>query len=386
MRQSYQQSQIFFLLVSFVLIIISIFTDGYPLYSFMTSPVGSLDDLRNPLVYAPEIFESNIGVGFTPIQVIIYEFLRKFDIYFVFVITSFLSLLFLLYSSNKYNLKNTVKYSVFLLYPTIFCLSRGNNDIWLIGFIFLFCYYAIKKKQILSAINLGIITSIDPVFTIYSILFFSKKSLRFWSVFISLNLVLYIIPIIVYKANPISELINIVGQYLLYNRGMVSGDGGLLFGNSFIGLIKIVTIFLFSSNTILLQLGLIQILPALACILLIAYFSHFIDISKETVKYLYLILTCTMILFLSAAPDYKLIFIYPALLLIIEQNRKEDFFLFILINIILMPKYFFWFTFDYNPTGFTFNSIINPVLLILVTIISFKKLTMLESVKNESHI
>jgi hypothetical protein len=347
----------------------------------MTSPVGSLDDLRNPIAYAPEIFENNIGVGFTPIQVVIYEFLRKFDLYFSFGLTSILSLILLYYSIKKYNFKSRVKYSIILLYPTIFCLSRGNNDIWLIGFIVLFCYFAIKQKLILSAVSLGIITSIDPVFTIYSILFFSKKSIKFWTVFISLNLVLYIFPIFAYKANPISEATNIVEQYLLYNKGMVSGDGGLLFGNSFIGLVKIVTIFLFGLNPILIQLGLIQILLALVCILLIAYYSFFIVINKDTVMYIYLVLTCTMILFLSAAPDYKLIFFYPALILLIEQSKKDDFFLFLLINIILIPKYFLWFTFDYNPTGFTINSIINPILLILVMIISFKKLTMSYSFK-----
>ena len=381
MAQSYYKSQIFFLIISFLFIFISIFSVGYPLYSFMTSPVGSLDDLRNPLAYAPEIFESNIGVGFTPIQVIIYEFLRQFNFFFIFGITSFLSLFFLFYVIKKHNFENNLKFIVIFLYPTIFCLARGNNDIWLIGFIFLFCYFVINKKQILSAINLGIITSIDPVFTLFSILFFSKKSSKFWTVFISLNLILYIFPIILYKADPLSAIVNIVEQYLLYNRGMVSGDGGLLFGNSFVGIVKIVTIFLFEVNPILLQIELIQILPAVICILLISYFSFFIEINKETVKYLYLVLACTMILFLSAAPDYKLIFIYPALLLIIEQNKKEDFSLFLFINIILLPKYFFWFTFDFNPTGFTLNSIINPILLILVIVIAFKKLTTIRSFK-----
>ena len=381
MAQSYYKSQIFFLIISFLFIFISIFSVGYPLYSFMTSPVGSLDDLRNPLAYAPEIFESNIGVGFTPIQVIIYEFLRQFNFFFIFGITSFLSLFFLFYAIKKHNFENNLKFIVIFLYPTIFCLARGNNDIWLIGFIFLFCYFVINKKQILSAINLGIITSIDPVFTLFSILFFSKKSSKFWTVFISLNLILYIFPIILYKADPLSAIVNIVEQYLLYNRGMVSGDGGLLFGNSFVGIVKIVTIFLFEVNPILLQIELIQILPAVICILLISYFSFFIEINKETVKYLYLVLACTMILFLSAAPDYKLIFIYPALLLIIEQNKKEDFSLFLFINIILLPKYFFWFTFDFNPTGFTLNSIINPILLILVIVIAFKKLTTIRSFK-----
>ena len=340
----------------------------------MTSPVGSLDDLRNPLVFAPEIFENNIGVGFTPIQVIIYEILRKFNFYQIYILTSLLSLTFIYLSIKKISSNKIISVCLLLNYPIIFCLARANNDIWLLGLLTYYLYFTLRKKQIYAAFSLGVITSIDPIFLLYSIIFLSTRCKKFWVYYIPVNLILYTLPILIFNANPVDQMINIVKQYLEYNQGMVSGDGGLLFGNSFLGLIKIMIILLFDTNHILKYMTIFQSLLIIISLIIIVYFRLTTKMNKDSSQYLFILVTCVMILFYSAAPDYKLIFLVPSLALLVKNSKKEEVLLFIIINIVLLPKYFVWFRFDFNPTGFAINSILNPILLLIIISFSLKKL------------
>lgn len=367
--EKYFRLSLFSIFLTLLLMGISIFDIGYPIISFMVSPIGSLDDFRNPLIYAPKLFNDNIGVGFTPIQVVIYEFLNNFSFKQSYIFSTILSLVVLAIAIKKFAKKYRFIYIVLFSYPILFCLSRGNNDIWLIGPLLIYYSNLIEKKYKISAVILSLVTSVDPLFSIYSIFLMQRRKIKYWIIYAVFSLAFYAFPVLIYGKNPIIEILSIFKQYLDYNSGMIVGNGGLLFGNSFVGFIKSILLITNITSTSISIIANIQNIVLIILFPILVFLFPKLNNENKSMKYIYMMITSIMVLYFSASPDYKLIFFIPSLLQIILDGQKEDMKFFILIQFLFIPKHFIWFTYELNPTGFTLNSLINPAILIILVII-----------------
>ena len=154
----------------------------------MSSPVGRFDDYRNPLIYAPKLFESHIGVGFTPIQVLIYQVLSQFPFYLGLFLSSIIPMITIILGISKKIRLNSLPGLLIGLYPVIFCLARGNNDLWVLALLFWFYKSLQANNQKFAAIMLALAVAIDPLMSLFGILLLTKNSIKFWMYFFSAEL------------------------------------------------------------------------------------------------------------------------------------------------------------------------------------------------------
>ncbi len=352
------------------LLILSNLGVGYPLFDFMSSPVGRFDDYRNPLIYAPKLFESHIGVGFTPIQVLIYQILSHFPFYMGLFLSSAVPIIAISYGVFKQPRWGALPALLIGLFPIIFCLARGNNDLWVLALLFWFYRYLQVGNQKYAGIVLALAVAIDPLMAFFGVLCLKRNYIKFWSYFIFTELASFAIPCILNSANPLYEFKNLVMQYSTYREGMVTGDAGLLFSNSLSGMFKgfyyassnlpITSVYLNSVLMISNALGLLLLIH----IVLRLSFQKSIPISASFVG-----IASFLVLFGSASPDYKLIYFLVPLLCDWKQLIGKRIILGVMFALLFLPKHFVWYQFDFNPVGFTLNSILNPILIIIITLL-----------------
>jgi hypothetical protein len=351
------------------LITISKFGVGYPLFDFMTSPRGRFDDYINPLNHAPRFFDypDQVG-GLTPFQVPIYIMLDKLPFYFGLILQIILPIfsIYLLLRNENFSL---IQIFSFGLYPFAFCLSRGNNDLWVLPLV-TFYFLSIKKfNQKSAGITLAFMVAIDPLLLLLSAFYLRMKCFTFWKYFAALSVSLFSLPCLAIGRNPLTVFNQLMQQFSTYSKGMISGDSGLLFGNSLSGLLKgfwyIANQELMSPQVLRAILVTSQVV-SFALFLIIIYsacsFQHSRALALDS---FYFCLISFLILFASAGPDYKFIFFLVPYLVNWKEysSTKVNFFLFLAL---FLPKHFVWFTFQFNPVGFTINSIMNPVILLTI--------------------
>ena len=342
---------------------------AYPLFDFMTSPRGRFDDYINPLNHAPKFFDypDQVG-GLTPFQVPIYIFLGKMPFYFSLIFQMVLPILsiYLLLRNAKVSV---VQIFFFGIYPFTFCISRGNNDLWILPLI-IFYFLSIKKcNQKSAGVTLAFVVAIDPLLLLLSAFYLRIKCFTFWKYFAPLSVSLFSLPCFAYGYNPLTVFKKMLEQFSTYSKGMISGDSGMLFGNSLSGLLKgswyIANQELLSPQFVRTLLFASQVF-SLALLLIIVYCAFRFQHSRAlTLDSYYFCLISFLILCTSAGPDYKFIFFLVPYFVNWKgcSSAKVNFFL---ILALFLPKHFVWFTFSFNPVGFTLNSIVNPIILLTI--------------------
>ena len=336
----------------------------------MSSPVGRFDDYRNPLIYAPKLFESHIGVGFTPIQVLIYQVLSQFPFYLGLFLSSIIPMITIILGISKKIRLNSLPGLLIGLYPVIFCLARGNNDLWVLALLFWFYKSLQANNQKFAAIMLALAVAIDPLMSLFGILLLTKNSIKFWMYFFSAELAFFVVPCVLNSANPIFEFKNLLGQYSTYREGMVNGDAGLLFSNSLSGMFK--GIYYLNTNLPITSgwLNSFSLASNVLGILLLLFIILRVVFRKSVpISVNFLSIAAFLVLFGSASPDYKLIYFLIPLLYSWNELMRNRVILYTLLALLFLPKHFIWYQFDFNPVGFTLNSLTNPLLIVFVVVV-----------------
>ena len=154
---------------------------------------------------------------------------------------------------------------------------------------------------------------------------------------------------------------------------MVIHDGGLLAGNSLFGLLKTIYYFIFFRDSVdnefvaqtFQSSFLFNFYFYIACILGL-YLTYLIFREKD-LKVQLVLLSCMIILLPYVSALYKFVlFLFNVLVILADSrnsNRRLNYIALILI-LINIPKNYIWFTFPFNPTGVTLESLVNPILII----------------------
>jgi hypothetical protein len=361
---------------------------GYQIWSYLTSGEGSFDDFYG------DRFEQLGGYNhwrdgtLPPVAIIIgklFYFIPEESALVVFVLLNvFLATLLIVILSNKQE-TNELLTITFFSYPFLFALFRGNNDIYLLSFLLAIYLLYKRGETVLSAILLGVLGALEPLMFLFSPLYFvhSRQKIKFLIIYLITYALSWYSPAF-HGERDISNYFRIARKHSGdYFDWMVIHDGGLLAGNSLFGLLKTIYYFIFFRDSVdnefvaqtFQSSFLFNFYFYIACILGL-YLTYLIFREKD-LKVQLVLLSCMIILLPYVSALYKFVlFLFNVLVILADSrnsNRRLNYIALILI-LINIPKNYIWFTFPFNPTGVTLESLVNPILIIyLIFYIHFTK-------------
>ena len=266
-------------------------------------------------------------------------------------------------------------------FPLFFAIFRGNNDLYLVSFLLLIMFLFLKKSFLFSSVLLGILSGLEPLMILFIIVFFRhNKKLTFVISTLSTSILVWISPLFFGERNIQSYFTLLKNAQNVYSDAMIVGNGGQLFNESIFGFIKFVFQKFFTSpttdpievNNLMISSGIIRLYLILA-IIFFAISIYFIF--KETNIIFNFLNMCVLLIILPyVSASYKLLLLTVALIFIINyldlRNSRERF-IFFMILIILIPKHYIWLKLEFDPVGITLQSLINPLLMIILLLYNF---------------
>jgi hypothetical protein len=132
------------------------------------------------------------------------------------------------------------EFHLFLLlsYPTLFAVSRGNNDLYLIPIVLLWALLMQQERFGLVASTAAFAFALEPVMlSLVIISFFSAKRVTVvW--FAGSSIAFWLSPVFFGERNLQEYFFQFLNLLEVYRQNYIIGDGGLLFSNSLWGLFK----------------------------------------------------------------------------------------------------------------------------------------------------
>jgi hypothetical protein len=364
------------------------FSIGYPVWSHLLSNDGSFDDFYGDRFeslgdYCIYLFCEQYAVTNPPIASLIGKF-------FYFIPTESALVIFILINTfgsvliiNHFVKTNHEISVVFFLtsFPLFFAIFRGNNDLYLVSFLLLIMFLFLKKSFLFSSVLLGILSGLEPLMILFIIVFFRhNKKLTFVISTLSTSILVWISPLFFGERNIQSYFTLLKNAQNVYSDAMIVGNGGQLFNESIFGFIKFVFQKFFTSptsdpievNNLMISSGIIRLYLIMA-IIFFAISIYFIF--KETNIIFNFLNMCVLLIILPyVSASYKLLLLTVALIFIINyfdlRNSRERF-IFFMILIILIPKHYTWLKLEFDPVGITLQSLINPMLMIILLLYNF---------------
>lgn len=307
-----------------------------------------------------------------------FAFIKNKLLAFFIYISGFVAYLITM-NTKMFSCKNLTKLENFqnifiitaLSYPVLYCLDKGNFDMYL--FVLLgFWTFAFQKGQYkLSAVLLALINAMKP-FTVYFLLFYlMKKRYKELALSILLTAVLIIGGFLIIPDNLKNELTIFFKCIELYKKIYTHQTlVGMGFVSSLYFPLKI--LFLHFSASVK-NVGIFNFIYDIFCQLITIITLVFVWREKTFWKQLTLLI-CNFLLLPYCTYDYKFIFLYIPIWLFInqEEKTKSDIFYLILFAFLLIPKNII-IDFPYIHNGeqnwLSFSAIINPIIMILLSLL-----------------
>jgi hypothetical protein len=261
----------------------------------------------------------------------------------------------------------TVTIIVFCSFPVLFCLDRGNIELWLFIFAagFLICYQ--KNRTVPAALFLAMTISMKLYPGVFVILLLADKRWRMLQWTILFCIILTFVPLFFFHGGFLANFLFVAKGFKPYlDFHLLFGDNNfVLRGVSFLDALKPIFISLnwMHSIPVSLFIAVYFVIVMMMFGLIIAYI---ILIEKEFWKKVAL-LTIVMLLFPHISADYRLIHV----LLIIfvfsgtERHDRHGWIFAIILGLLLVPKNYWIIPGITSDAGdISVSNLINPALLV----------------------
>ena len=220
----------------------------YPFNTFLFRPDDRFMDFFS-MISATEHYSPYIegkGCYFPFCYVIIYLFtLLNKHISFIFFLLIFTISFFYICVKHldSHDLAETLKNSaifVFLTYPFLQSIDRGNFEVFVFLFLSFFIYFYMKEKYFIAVLFLSFAVAMKAFPGVFFILLLSDK--RYKKLLCSLFLILFLtfIPLVTFKGGFLNNLNTMFQNQRSYNNKYAMSNEGLYFGHSLAGMIKII--------------------------------------------------------------------------------------------------------------------------------------------------
>lgn len=272
--------------------------------------------------------------------------------------------------SNSRENKNSFLFVLLILlieYPTLFCLDRGNLDLFLSGIIALALSFYLSNKYALFGLFIAIASAFKGFPLLFLILLLKDK--RFYTIFytIGLFILLNIFALTLYKGGIFVNFASFLNFQSQFKELYLIGNGSLHFFSDFYNFGKLLIIGLKYESQIANYYKYYFIFIT-ALLLFASYCILFRIKDKKEASGLCIIMS---IVYPSAINDYKLTILYT-LLIILLTDKRSNLMLIVLLACIFSPKNYFIIHGLINS-----NVLINPILLFFLIyfyISNYKKL------------
>jgi hypothetical protein len=345
------------------------FDSGYPLINFMIAPVGRLDDFYNSLYYSDEsLIFTKANFTLYPLSVLVYKIFSFQNIHLAALIFFSISIAFFIYACFRLTKNWPIVLLVVTSYPFLFTLARGNNEILLVA-LGMLCYEKLLQKKVNGALSTIVIQSLVEPFPTYLAQFipYLKRIKKYIIVLIYSSLIilsgtLLFPPLRMY----FHELLI---QGVSYSSAI--GPGTTLHTSSLSGTFQFIYlvingVFPYGNAFFLTFTRVLFICSMLGLIWFMFYYRRKIDLTTSS-----LLIVSSYTLFFVVTFDYRLLhFAIPLCLLLTAKLRKIEISLCILIILLFIPKPFMLFTAINNTIGETLGSVVNPVIIIGIVILT----------------
>ena len=260
------------------------------------------------------------------------------------------------------HLRNVLIFS-FLPYPVLFALDRGNVET--LSFLLVVLFISFYRKQrwgwCIFFLSLSIYMKMTP--GVFLVLFLADR--RFKAILYTLALTLFVFGAgIFWFGGPFWENLNaLLTNLKMYQEISVIGPGGLAFGHSLFGLLKMIYQHLapggYEDAHNIQTLSTIYSWGAMICFGLI---SLYLLLKKEVLWKKVTILVFSMNLLPHVSGDYKLLYVFVPLTLFLEEKGfEEDDIVFALIfGLLLVPKAYA----SLDPSGLNLGVVLNPLIML----------------------
>jgi hypothetical protein len=336
---------------------------------FTNNPYGGIEALRT----------GNLSILHTPpLPTLLYLSARSIlNFYSSTILVFFTTLLWLLpliltpyiITKNKQKIF-FLSTTIILCYPVLMSITRGNISSGLTATAIIFSILLASKKR--NPFFIAFLLSLAFNFRPNSILFILVPFVYF-SLFGAVRIIIYFLisTIVIFCASLyFSNLIYydysfsnwIKGLNIYYNLYVI-GDGGILYGSSLFGAIKLV---LYSIGLKNLNLALINYSISFILGVFLLLFIYYLW-SKKITKVNFIFILCSIYTLSSSVfADYHLIVFLSVIILAPQKIQSNDFVKyipFIFSALILSPKNFIFIK------GYSLQTVLNPILLTLALII-----------------
>lgn len=349
------------------------------IYQFLFSPEYCFNDFTNISKY----IKGNNPYGMSSAVVSYFPFLYRvasfFDLFPVFVSLGILVSVFLMFLafsvwrsvSTGMMARDAITTLIFvcLTYPVVFAISRGNYELLIFIFLFLFLKSFEKKNYWVSVLYLSMAVAMKAFPAIFLVLFIKEK--RFKEAFAVL-VVAATLTLASYASFTGSVVHNFrvnMENLQAYNAGWAIGMHGLAFGgNSLFGTLRILIGFLRPEHFYETVQGIMTIY-SLVSLITFGFIAIYIWVIEKSFWKCVALIVFSMNLLPHVSADYKLIHIFFPMLLFFQsaEKNKGDLLFSILFSLLLIPKSYYYFVFPESarvaPYVVNISAVLNPLLM-----------------------
>jgi len=353
---------------------------GYPIYSYMTSPVGRFDDYYNNLYTNSQLknFYTVQHFVFWPIGVLFYKSFSFLPTNLGLLLFQLASLLAFATVLHKFSRNKFTTAALLLSFPVLFCIARGNNELILSAAIL----FALSKK-----VDRGTNRLSASIFILANLLEASPFAFFLWNnpfrtfyrvsrpIFVVIAVFLFVF---IGQTNIMEYLDGLIG-----GARYVSGaqDFSFIHHHSLMSAIGVGNLFIFgtdlSSDSLIFLSRAILLAGSTITILALKYRTY------DEIDRLILVFVAWSI-FPAVSADYKMVYLlFPfALLLRIRQHSRIQKIQIWLLVFSIVPKHYIWVHSPMNPVGGTLGGFLNPILLLLLFCLTITKCKTLDTTKS----
>jgi hypothetical protein len=348
----------------------------YPYNSFLFDSRVRFDDFFSTYKASANLDPySPPGGAYFPFAYIIMYFNTLFDKWIAlgFFIVSYIAILWYfiskqLLTSGKWENHYYTFILIFMSYPILYVIDRGNIEIWLFLSILFFHHFYLKEKYIVSALFLSIAISFKLYPVVLGLLFILDKKYRelFYTTFFTLTLT--ILSMVILQGGFEKTFIGLFDCLGKFGDCYLNTLGGIQHNVSFFAPTKYLYYMVESKYLLSAHIGhLFNTFYFILSLFLFGGLTYFLFRYKFSNSKKITLLVLSFLILPQISFDYKLINIYIPLVLFLKSVEKSKFenIYAILFGLLLIPKDYFYFVSDVSI------AIVITPLLILSLIVLF---------------
>lgn len=344
----------------------------YPNNTFLFNPNDKFNDFFNIYNASTELnpYSEPVSVyfPFTYILMFIHTLMNKWVAFTLFTGIFIASLFYVVFNSIP-SLVKAEKYFysfvlIFMSYPILFVIDRGNVEIWLFLSLLMFVNFYAKEKIILSILFLSIAISMKLYPAVFGLIFLFDKKYKeiFYTSITTISITL--ISMVFLKGGVFNSINGLTKCLAEFNRSYIHDLHGIQHNISLFAPLKFVFYQLAKKYSSIASLeNIFNTGYFILAILIFGIVSFFLFKYKHQYSNKISLLLLSSLVLPQISFDYKLINLYIPLLLFIKKDEKSkyDFPYSILYGMLLIPKDYLFIEKDISIAIF-----FNPILILIL--------------------